>query len=169
MLHFRQNSGFTLIEVIVVVSLISIILFFSMPRFQNYILLDETKKVSRWIIGKVNILKDNAVLKKQLYILHASLDNNRLWSTSESMTPEELKNAEQKAYELPDKVKLLDIEYVGKGKVSFGEAEICFYKNGYSDKVFIHIEDNENERLSFLIEPFLSKVKLFEHYEDFGD
>ena len=145
------------------------ILFFSMPRFQNYILLDETKKASRWIIGKVKILKDNAVLKRQLYILHVSLDTNRLWSTSESMSSEELKNAQNQAYELSEEVKLLDIEYAGKGKVSFGEAEICFYKNGYSDMVFIHIENDENKRLSFLVEPFLSEVKLFEHYEDFGD
>lgn len=168
MLHFRQNVGFTLIEVMVVVSLISIILFFSMPRFENYMLLDGTKKASRWIIGKVKILKDNAVLKRQLYTLHVSLDTNRLWSTNESMSSEEFKNAQNQAYELPDEVKLLDIEYAGKGKVSFGEAEICFYKNGYSDKVFIHIENNENKRLSFLVEPFLSEVKLFEHYEDFG-
>ena len=169
MLHFRQNSGFTLIEIMVVVLLISMILFFSMPRFQNYILLDETKKASRWIIGKVKILKDNAVLRRQLYILHVSLDTNRLWSTSESMSSEDQKNAQNQAYDLPDEVKLLDIEYTGKGKVLSGEAEICFYKNGYSDKVFIHIENNENKRLSFLIEPFLSEVKLFEHYEDFGD
>ena len=88
---FKKNLGFTLIEVVVVISLISIILFFSIPRFHNSILSDQTKKVSRWIIGKVRVLKDNAVLKKQLYILHVNFDTNRLWATSASMSPEELK------------------------------------------------------------------------------
>ncbi len=162
------RNGFTLIELIVVVCLISIMLFFSLPRFQDAVLSDSTKKTSLWIIGKVRALKENAVSNQKLYTLHINIDTDRLWITNESMSEEELQNAELQGFELPDDVKALDVEYPYKGKISAGQADICFYKKGYSDKVLIHIKDDDEE-LSFLIEPFLSKVKLYEKYAGFED
>ncbi len=162
------RNGFTLIELIVVVFLISIMLFFTMPRFQDAVLSDKTKKTSLWIIGKVRALKEKAVSDQKLYTLHVNLDADRLWITNESMSEEELQNAERQGYELPNDVKALDVEYPDKGKISASLADICFYKKGYSDKALIHIEDDD-KKLSFLIEPFLSGVKLYEKYAGFED
>ncbi|MBU1161919.1 MAG: prepilin-type N-terminal cleavage/methylation domain-containing protein, partial [Proteobacteria bacterium] len=50
---FERIKGFTLIELIVVISLISIMLFFAIPRFQSNVLSDSTKEVSRWILLKI--------------------------------------------------------------------------------------------------------------------
>jgi len=169
MINFRQNNGFTLIELIVVISLISLMLFFAIPRFQNSVLSDNTKKVSRWIIAKVHALKERAVRDQKLYVLHVSLDSNRLWTTNELMSEQELQNAAQNAYELPGDIKVLDVEYPDEEKISVGRADIYFYKRGYSDKAMIHIENNDNEQLSFLIEPFLSRVRMYETYVDFED
>ena len=47
-----------------------------------------------------------------------------------------------------------------------GEIEITFYKNGYSDKVLIHLQDGE-DYVSYLIEPFLSEVARYETYTGF--
>jgi hypothetical protein len=41
-------------------------------------------------------------------------------------------------------------------------------ESGYSDKAMIHVQDNE-EQLSFLIEPFLTKVTLYDKYASFED
>jgi prepilin-type N-terminal cleavage/methylation domain-containing protein len=166
-LNYKHNNGFTLIEIIVVIALISLMLFVAIPRFQGTVLLDNTKEVSRWIILKVRALKERAVLEQKLYVLHVSLDSNRLWVTHESMTQEELHNAELHGYELPSDVKVLDVEYPNEEKISVDQAEIRFYKKGYSDKALIHIENDDNEQLSFLIEPFLAKVKLYEKYAGF--
>ena len=67
----------------------------------------------------------------------------------------------------PDDIQVLDVEYPGEEIISEGRADIHFYKRGYSDKAMIHVENNDNEQLSFLIEPFLSKVKVYEKYEGF--
>ncbi len=169
MINLRQNNGFTLIELIVVISLISLMIFFAIPRFQDSVLSDNTKKVSRWIIAKVHALKERAVRDQKLYILHVNLDSNRLWMTNEFMSEQELQNAAQSAYELPDNIKVLDVEYPDEEIISVGRADIYFYKKGYSDKAMIHIENNDNEQLSFLIEPFLSRVRMYETYVDFED
>jgi len=163
----RLNNGFTLIELIVVTSLISTILFFSIPRLQNVLGFDNTKKVSRWILTTVRLLKKTAVANQRRYILHVHLDANRLWITDESMSEEEIYQAEGKGYSLPDDVRISDVEYSNKGKISFGTADIFFYKNAYSDHVWIHIANDHNRSLSFLIEPFQSKASLFEDYVGF--
>ena len=92
-----------------------------------------------------------------------------MWVTDELMSEEEMQNAEKQGFEFPDDINLVDVEYPGKDKILFGQADIYFYKKGYSDKALIHIEDSNNERLSFLIEPFLSKVRLYEEYVEFQD
>ena len=158
--------GFTLIELIVVIALIGLMLFFSLPRLQNNPFLDDAKESSRWLIGKVQALKESAIRDQKQYSLFFDLDSGRIWETNESMSPEDLESAELNSKALPDNVRIIDIEYPGKGNVSSGRAEITFYKAGYTDKVFIHMQEDETY-LSFLIEPFLSKIQIFEEYIGF--
>lgn|GEM_PF-349313 len=164
----RVNSirGFSLVELVVVLFLIGIMLSFTLPRFHDTILTNHTQSVSRRIISTVQSLKERSVRDQNLYILHVNLDTRRLWVTHESMSVEELENAEQKGYELPDDVILLDVETPGKGKVASGQADIYFYKKGYSDRALIHIEDDDHQ-WSFLIETFLTRVRLYEKYVEF--
>jgi hypothetical protein len=143
--------------------------FFAIPRIQVDILSDNTRKVSRWIMLNVSALKEKAVHDQKRYVLHLSLDSNRLWVTNEIMSPEELEDAAAIGYNLPEDIKLLDVEYPDKEKILAGRADIYFYKKGYSDKAMIHITNNDNEVLSFLIEPFLSRVRLYNKYIEFED
>jgi prepilin-type N-terminal cleavage/methylation domain-containing protein len=161
-------SGFTLIELIVVISLIGLMLFFSLPRLQNNPFLDDSKKSSRWLIGKVRTLKENAIRDQKRYTLHFDLDGGRMWETNESMSQEELELAVLNSFELPEDVRIMDVEYPSKGKISSGQVEIAFYKAGYTDKALVHIQEGERY-LSFLIEPFLPKVQFFETYASFDD
>lgn len=169
MFYSGHNTGFTLIEITLVISLVSIMLFFSIPRFQDAILFDNTKKVSRWLIAQVKHLKESAARSQKLHILHISLDENKLWVTKEGMSEEELENARLKGFKLPEDIRVNDVEYPNLKKISSGRADIRFYQQGYSDMALIHIEDNSNKQLSLLIEPFLARVKLSEGYAGFKD
>jgi prepilin-type N-terminal cleavage/methylation domain-containing protein len=166
---FERIKGFTLIELVVVISLISIMLFFAVPRFQNNVLSDSTKEVSRWILLKIPYIKERAVREQKKYVLHVSFESNKLWITNEAMQQEALQSAETNGYTLPEDIKLLDVEYPDKEKISTGEADIYFNKEGYSDKAIIHLENDDDEKFSFLIEPFLSQVRLYNTYTEFGD
>lgn len=164
----RCCGGFTLIELIVVIALMGIMLTFSLPRLHETLFLDDTQKSARWIIGKVQTLKETAIQKQKQYVLHIDLDADRFWETDESMSPESIEAAALNAYTLAGDIKIIDIEFPIAGKISSGRADIHFYKSGYTDKAIIHIQD-EDQQLSFLIEPFLTKVKFFETYASFDD
>ncbi len=162
----RHCSGFTLIELIVVISLIGLMLLFTLPRLQNNPFLDDSKKSARWLIGKVQALKESAIRDQKQYSLHIDLDSGRIWETNESMSLEDHENAALNSYALPEDVRIIDVEYPAKEKITSGQTEINFYKAGYTDKVFVHMQEGEIY-LSFLIEPFLSNVHIFEKYTGF--
>ena len=60
-------------------------------------------------------------------------------------------------------------DLAGSDEIQTGKAEILFHKQGYSDKALIHIEDNSGEKMSFLIEPFLKRVKFYDRQVGFDD
>ena len=165
----RANCrGFTLIELIVVIMLISLMLFFSLPRLHNNPFLDDSKKSARWLIGKIQALKESAIRDQKQYSLHFDLDSGLIWETNESMSQEDSENAALNSYALPEDVRILDIEYPGEEKITSGQTEITFYKAGYTDKAFVHLQEGEIY-LSFLIEPFLTNVQIIEKYVSFED
>ncbi len=161
-----HDRGFTLLELIVVITLLGIMLVFTVPRFHETLLLDENKKSSRWIIKKIQFLKEASIRDQKQYVLHIDLDTGRFWETDASMSAEDAESAALSAYSLPDDLKIADIEYPGRGKIDSGQADIIFYKGGYSDKVLIHIQEDDNY-ISYLIEPFLSEIKSYETYAGF--
>ena len=175
-MHLESDKGFTLIELTVVIALISIIFFFSIPRLQNEILTDPTKKTSRWLLSNIRSLKERSYREKKDYILYIDTDANAFWMTErivdeegeEEKEEETLsKSAEERKYNLPESLRILDIEFPGNVEVTTGVAEIIFYAKGYSETAFIHMEDDDNRRLSFLIEPFLPDVRYYEEYIGF--
>ncbi len=164
----RADGGFTLIELIVVISLVTIMLLFTVPRFSDFFTSDNTARTLRWIIVKVRFLKASAVREQKHYILHADMDSGRLWITDESMvSEEEIAAAMEKGFTLPDDVRLIDVEFPKTGSVPSGEAEIQFYKKGFSDRAIIHIEGTGDKMKSLFVEPFLPTVKIHDTYKSY--
>ena len=151
-----------------VITLLGIMLVFTVPRFHDTLFLDEGKKGARWIIGKVRTLKEAAVQNQKNYTLHIDLDTQRYWETDESMSAEDRETAALKAVSIPGDLNIADIEYPIRGKINSGQADITFYKTGYTDKLLIHLQDDA-EFVSFLIEPFLSNITRYETYASFDD
>ena len=149
-------------------SLIGLMLFFSLPRLQNNPFLSDGRESSRWLITKIQMLKESAVRDQKRYTLHFDLDSGRMWETNESMSQEDLESAALNSTALPEDVRIIDVEYPVKGKIDSGQTEIAFYKVGYTDKALVHLQEGDTY-LSFLIEPFLTEVQFFDNYASFDD
>ena len=163
-----SHGGFTLIELIVVISLIAIMLFLSVPRFSQFFTSDDTSMTLRWLIVKIRLLKTTAVKEHKTFTLHADMDSGLFWISNESMeTEEERTAARAQGFTLPDDVKLVDVEFPGTGRIPAGTADISFYKKGFSDMAIIHIEGAGDDMKSLVVEPFLSTVKVHDTYKSY--
>jgi len=161
---YNNNKAFTLIELIVVISLISILLAFAVPRLEISLFSDQKRKVSSWILLNVKSLKENALRTQTLYVLAIDFENNVMWSAQAPITEETQKINE---YKLPGGYSFMDVVLSDNEKVRQEIAIINFYPKGYSDRAVIHVEDGRDNRYSYLIEPFLPHVKIKDEYIEF--
>lgn len=148
----------------VVMLLISIVMAIAIPRFQGGVFQNPIKKVSRWMINTCRFLRSTAVQKQKTQALVIDLNNRRMWVINEEMTEEQISAAADNAFVLPKSIRIVDVQMQGKEPISSGTAEVHFYPAGYADKVAIHLENDDADRFSYLIEPLLSKVKFFEEW-----
>ena len=180
-LKFNNNQAFTLIELIVVITLISIVLAFSLPKLNVSFVTDHQRKLSTWIVLTVKSLKENALREQAGYVFYLDFDNQQMWTAKDApaeetskkedagkeQAAEEKKTPEEDKYSLPEGYRLMDVEFSDDQKLKEGIVSIHFYPKGYSDKAIIHIQDTDDNRYSYLIESFLPHVKIHEEYIDF--
>jgi general secretion pathway protein H len=165
--YFTKNRAFTLIELIVVMALISILLFFAIPRLDIDIFSDDDRNVSTWILFTVKSLKEIAQQDGVQLTLYVDLDNRMMWTGGKADSESQETASKENQYKLPEGMDLLDVEFPGMEQKTSGIVEIYFYPKGYSDKAVIHIRDNDHNRHSYVIEPFLSEVKIYDRYIEF--
>jgi hypothetical protein len=63
---------------------------------------------------------------------------------------------------------VVSVDFAPQGRVSAGRADIRFFADGHTERVLIHVRHGDTYT-SFLLEPFLSKVKLFDNVVSFDD
>ena len=169
LLIFRQhtgysNYGFTLIELIVVISLISILLFFSIPRLDVSLFKDRDRELSAWIVLAVKSLKETSFREQRTFVLALDFDHNRMWTApadADEGIPAEDKQP------LPGGHRLLGLAYPDRDRIESGVAEIRFYPQGHSDAALIYVQDSNNNRITYQVERFLVRVKIHEGYVEY--
>ncbi len=148
-------------------ALISILLFFSLPRFGGSVVQDNSRKAVRWVIYTATILRQDAVKNRKIYTLHVELGRGSMWISQASMNDEEMENARRQEYTFPAHMEIMDVEYPDGEKVSDGRADVRFYPKGYSDRTVIHIRTKDDEQISLMFEPFLPNIKVYDTYAVF--
>ena len=157
------GKGFTLIELMVVMLLITIMLGVTIPKLDTSLLQDPRKKTTRWLTNTVSELRAAATEKQKSQILVVNVDNNRLWTMDAEMDEEAQTAAAQKAFALPGGMRIMEVQFSGKKRVGSGNALITFYPGGYSDQAAINIED-DSERFAYKIEPLLPRIKVVDEW-----
>ena len=165
----RNSRGYTLIELIVVVVLIGLTLSLTIPRFRYALLTDDLKTTTRKMVGMINNLRNDAIREQRDYFLRFDLESNRIWVDSPAMTEAERTMALEKAFNLAEGVRILDIWFKGEGKKMAGETGIQVNRRGYVQPSVIHLGSDDGTGFTLVLNPFLRRVNILESYVDFED
>jgi prepilin-type N-terminal cleavage/methylation domain-containing protein len=160
--RFVLSKGYTLLELIVVMVILGISLHFIMPSLKKP---DNMKAVARRVITMAGHLRSMAVRTQEEQTM--SYDPNGFTvSISKKTETDMLDEDESKSQRipLPEDVSL-EASYPNGDTRSSGS--INFHPTGYASPVAIHLTKDDYDYLTLVVEPFLSKVRIYEEYWEF--
>jgi prepilin-type N-terminal cleavage/methylation domain-containing protein len=161
----RDDSGFTLFELLVVCALISVMLAVAAPTLKNSILTDPLKASSRQVIGLIKAVREKAIRDQQAYVITFDLSGNVIWYRQETAAaPEDPDEVQTDALQLTQPVRIVDIWTKSEGKMDEGRPQLWVSRQGYIDETMIHLENDEDEVLTMLFSPFLGNVRITDSY-----
>lgn len=161
-----NKSGYTLIELIVVIILLGLMFGLVVPKFRQAVLSDSLDATSLRIIGLVEDLRERAISDQISYVLHFDIRGRKLWAFASDATAEEQEIARERAYQLPADVIIEDIWSWSRGKI-YDDPTIQFSKKGYIEQSMIHLQSEDGRQLSLELTPFLGSIKIHNGYVDF--
>ena len=155
-----SQTGFTLMELIVVIVIISIMLIFAIPEFSGKIIRDDTELSLNWIVFNVSKLKKDARYQAKDLFMCINRDTNTISVKNRFPDLDGSDSAVLSEFLLPGDVCLDGVEFNNIEQETNNDGCIQFYKKGYSDQAIIHISDNDGKEFSCFIHPFLHRVTI---------
>ncbi len=158
----RDEAAFTLMELLVVCTLISIMLVISIPNMRSSLFTDPIRVSTRKVVGTVKGLREKAVRKQQSVILNLDMEEGGFWYDKEQLGgDDEVKISE---FVLPSSVKIVDVWTKSGGNVAYGSYELWISKRGYMDHTVITLGDDSGASVSIILSPFLGSIKVVDEY-----
>ncbi|MDJ0720831.1 MAG: prepilin-type N-terminal cleavage/methylation domain-containing protein [Desulfobacterales bacterium] len=152
--HLTRSDGFTLLELIVVILLLTILLGFAIPAFQTGGAAGSKDRVARELLHAVKKLKIAALNRQSIHRLHLGLDENRIW-VSRGDRNSDPASSRQSERALPDDVRIEHVRFAGREEIRSGVAAIAFYPQGHSDRAVIRLSDGGSKPIDLIVEAFL--------------
>jgi type II secretion system protein H len=159
------RSGFTLIELMVVIVVMGVMLSLVIPRLGE---LGEAnlKRSARHLTGMVRFLRDEAQARKSVYRLQFDIQGGHYWVEVLTQTGEQTVEFRRAQSEMGTEGSL-------SGQTTFrdvragshpDEPYIQFTPDGWVEKAFIHLKDGEDKPFTLIVKPLLGDTELLEGY-----
>lgn len=161
----RPTAGFTLLELMVVIMLLSILLGFAIPAFQRGGRADSPDDAARGLLHAVAKLKNAALRHQQIHQLHLDLDANRIWVTREAEPGQDGAAPRQSEWALPDDIRMAYVRFPDKREIRSGTVTLSFYPQGYSDRAIVRLTDDGTEPTDLIVEAFLPMALIAANHE----
>jgi general secretion pathway protein H len=162
----NKQQGFTLLELIIVMVLISLTAAFTIPKIQSSLYSNELSATAQHFVYLVTETAQEARARHTSFILHFDADTNTflaLPATARSKTEAEEPDNAYLRMTLDDSVQLVGIEVPQKETLTENnETGIFFTNKGYTRKAAVHFKNEDGDQVSIMLSPFLGVARILE-------
>ena len=138
-----MRKGFTLIEILFVVIILSILIGFSIPQLRKTYENLELNNFARELSFFMNYLCEQSIVMEETIYLNIDNDNKKYWASVKS-----------------DKLKLKTATIPDDIKLETQQKQIAFYPDGSIDKVMIKVLNASSQYLSLTTKGVFGSVKI---------
>ena len=158
-------AGFTFIELLIVLLILSVSLLIVLPNFRNILPGTHLSSSARYVAAAISWLYHEAGLSGRKCRLNLDLDEDEYWFEKEAAEGEmeKLEGNLQGVRRLLQGVSFRDVVTETK-KVEEGEVYIDFSPYGFVEPAIIHLVNSEGEQLSITINSFTGRAEIQEGY-----
>jgi len=155
----RGNTGFTLIELGVVVALIGVVMLISYPRFSGLILGRKLLGFAGELAGTLDFVRARSVLDGRIYYFHFNRAKNEYWVTLEGDGKEEpMEGRLGRGRRLPEDLYLKRVEVEG-APGSYFEPVVRFFPRGSADEALVYLESSRGDKASIWVKPYTGRSR----------
>lgn len=157
------DSGFTLIELAMVIIVLGIMLSLVVPTFGE-LTGSDLRRSARHLTGMVRFLHDEAEATKTVYRLRFDVSGGRYWAEALTVTSDRTVEYKRVAAAIATEGELA-------GNTSFKSVAagshpddpfILFTPDGWVEKTFIHLRDGGGRDHTLIVKPFMGETELRE-------
>jgi len=161
--------GFTLIELAVVITIISLVALLIFPRLGSFGL-GSLRAEARRIQSQVQFLFNLSVLEKGEYRMVFDLDEQCYWAEKKQDAEYTESNLTLLSkYCLPSTLVISELEVLGRKSTQYGTEYIYFSPFGYVEKTRIYLTNSSGEGFSLFTEPIIGQVNVYPGHYGFKD
>ncbi len=160
-----KQSGFTLIELMVVMFLIAMTLGLVAPKIFSGLFSDEVKDSTRMIAGLLAEARNKALISRESHYLFFDFQRQTFWFTADANASQSLEGLDDDAGHPLEPVRLIDFQDNTGKTLNQGIVKIEFFPSGLVRPLLIHLSDDEADtRKTIRVKPFNHRLKI---YDDF--
>jgi general secretion pathway protein H len=162
-----NEQGFTLVELIVVMVLISLTVSFAVPQIRSALFTNELTSAVRRVVGLIAETGQEARLKRTAVVLRYDRDQHLFTAAPAAGEGEESGGKKYQEVRLADSVQVTDIEAAHRQDSS--DLTISFDARGYIDKTAVHLHHDNGDELTVMLSPFLGITRILDGHVSLDD
>jgi len=163
--------GYTLVELSIVLLLISLIFFISLPKLGNFLFQTDLKDAARSLKAVVYLLRSKSIIAHTPTVLHIDLDRSLYWGEFEESKEKQHSIGMAKPVLVPPKnlpvgIRFVDASNINTPKKSSGLLSSSFNSKGALEETVIHLADRRSNIMTIIVNAFTGTFSIYEDYVD---
>ncbi|OQW33604.1 MAG: hypothetical protein A4E19_04265 [Nitrospira sp. SG-bin1] len=153
-----ERSGFTILEMLIVLFLLTIVVVVVLPRFS---LDEDLRSTGRKLVGVLRTFQGLAATSQQPVKLYLDLDQGIYWMMRVEGKEERLPldPAWKLPRSLPESIRFSEVS-IGPDKHFSGRVDVSFFANGRIEPVTMYLTDTKNNLLGLAVDSLTGGIRV---------